>query len=71
VNYTVVILRRAQKEHLAIPSPAYELIEQRLLAFEGNPRLPGCKKLEGAEAAWRIRVGDYGIRMKLTMSALS
>jgi mRNA interferase RelE/StbE len=61
VSYTVVVLRRAQKEHLAIPSPAYELIEQRLLALEGNARPPGCKKLKGGEAAWRIRAGDYRI----------
>jgi mRNA interferase RelE/StbE len=61
VNYTVVILRRAQKEHLAIPSPAYELIEQRLLALGANPRPTGCKKLKGGEVGWRIRVGDYRI----------
>ena len=60
MNYTVVILQRAQKEHLAIPS-AYELIEQRLLALGGNPRPPGCKKLKGGEVGWRIRVGDYRI----------
>ncbi|MFI5092124.1 MAG: type II toxin-antitoxin system RelE/ParE family toxin [Candidatus Acidiferrales bacterium] len=61
MNYTVVILRLAQKEHLAIPSPTYELIEHRLLALSGDPRPPGCKKLKGAEAAWRIRAGDYRI----------
>ncbi len=61
MNYTVVILRRAQKEHLAIQSPAYELIEQRLLALGANPRPAGCKKLKGGEVGWRIRVGDYRI----------
>jgi mRNA interferase RelE/StbE len=61
VNYTVVILRRAQKEHLAIPSPAYELIEERLLALPGNPRPPGCKKLKDGGGVWRVRVGDYRI----------
>ncbi len=59
MNYNVVILRRAQKEHLAISSPAYELIEQRLLTLGVNPRPPGCKKLKGGDTAWRIRVGDY------------
>jgi mRNA interferase RelE/StbE len=61
VNYSVVILRRAQKEHLAMSSPAYELIEQRLLALVTNPRPAGCKKLKGGEIGWRIRVGAYRI----------
>jgi mRNA interferase RelE/StbE len=29
------------------------------LAF--NPRPPGCKKLQGGENEWRIRVGDYRV----------
>jgi mRNA interferase RelE/StbE len=42
-------------------SPAYELIEQRLLALVTNPRPAGCKKLKGGEIGWRIRVGAYRI----------
>ena len=27
----------------------------------GDPRPTGCRKLEGAEDLWRIRIGDYRI----------
>ncbi|MGH9741994.1 MAG: type II toxin-antitoxin system RelE family toxin [Candidatus Acidiferrum sp.] len=54
-------MRRAQKEHNAIPSPAYELIEQHLLALRENPRPPGCKKLKDRAGAWRVRAGNYRI----------
>ena len=33
-------------------------------AIEGlaiNPRPPGCVKLAGEDAVWRVRVGDYRI----------
>ena len=45
-------------------------IEEAKVSGEA-PLEQALAELEGAEAAWRIRVGDYGIRMKLTMSALS
>ena len=61
MNYTVVISRRAQKEHLAIPSPSYELIERHLIALADNPRPPGCKKLKDRDVAWRVRSGTYRI----------
>jgi mRNA interferase RelE/StbE len=61
VSYSVVILRVAQKDHNAIPSPSYELIEQKLLALAENPRPPGCKKLKDAAGSWRVRVGVYRI----------
>jgi mRNA interferase RelE/StbE len=60
VNYAVLILLGAQKEHSSIPSPFYELIEERLLALRDNPRPPGCKKLKGRDG-WRIRAGNYRI----------
>lgn len=60
MNYTVFVLLGAQKEHNSIPSPSYELIEERLLALRDNPRPPGCKKLKGREG-WRARAGNYRI----------
>ena len=29
--------------------------------LEPNPRPPGCKKLQGGENKWRIRIGDYRV----------
>ena len=61
MKYRVLILPVAQKDHNAVPSPAYEQIEQRMLALAENPRPPGCKKLKDTEGNWRIRVGVYRI----------
>jgi len=61
VSYTVVITRRAQAEHVAIPSPSYELIERHLLELRDDPRPPGCKKLKDRGGAWRVRAGSYRI----------
>jgi mRNA interferase RelE/StbE len=61
VSYRVVILRRAQKELEAIPSPSFEKVEARLLSLRDDPRPPGCKKMKDREGAWRIRSGDYRI----------
>jgi mRNA interferase RelE/StbE len=30
-------------------------------ALAGTPRPPGCRKLEGGEVVYRIRVGDYRV----------
>lgn len=61
MRYRVLILPVAQGDHSAIPSPSYEQIEQRMLAFAENPRPPGCKKLKDTEGTWRTRVGVYSI----------
>lgn len=60
MNYAVLVLRGAQKEHNSIPSPSYQLIEERLLALRDNPRPPGCKKLKDRDG-WRVRAGNYRI----------
>jgi mRNA interferase RelE/StbE len=61
VSYKVIVLRKAQKNLEAIPSPAFDQIEAKLLALAENPRPHGCKKLRDRERAWRIRSGDYRI----------
>jgi mRNA interferase RelE/StbE len=34
-------------------------IISRLENLASNPRPPGCKKLQGGDREWRIRIGDY------------
>ncbi len=33
----------------------------RIKALAAEPRPPGCRKLQGHESLWRIRVGDYRV----------
>lgn len=57
MNYTISVLRRAQKELAELPSGAYERVRDTIRALAQNPRPPGCLKLIGREG-WRIRTGD-------------
>jgi mRNA interferase RelE/StbE len=33
----------------------------RLENLAANPRPPGCRKLQGGDREWRIRIGDYRV----------
>jgi len=60
MSYTVLILRRAQKELAQLPGETYERVRDAIRALSQNPRPPGCLKLTGREG-WRIRVSDYRV----------
>ena len=61
MSYRVVIASRARKELEAIPSPAFDAIQKKMLALGEDPRPPGCKKLKGDNRTWRIRSGNYRV----------
>lgn len=60
MSYSVVILRRAQKEMASLPSDTFDRIRQALRRLSNVPRPAGCVKLIGREG-WRIRVGNYQV----------
>jgi len=60
MSYTVLILRRAQKELARLPSGVYERVRDAIRALGQNLRPAGCLKLTGREG-WRIRVGNYRV----------
>jgi len=60
MSYTVLILRRAQKELARLPLVPYERVKAAILRLSENPRPMGCRKLAGREG-WRIKVGDYRV----------
>jgi mRNA interferase RelE/StbE len=58
VNYTVLILRRAQKELAQLSPEAYGRVREAIRALAQDPRPQGCRKLTAREGC-RVRVGDY------------
>jgi len=58
--YSVVILRRAQKELAALPASAYADVRDAIRSLAQEARPLGCRKLTGRDG-WRIRVGDFRI----------
>jgi len=60
MNYTIEILRRAQKKLAKIDQQDQACIISAIQKLADNPRPPGCKKLTG-RPAWRIRTGSYRV----------
>jgi mRNA interferase RelE/StbE len=60
MTYTVLILRRAQRELQRLPQEDYERVRDSMHGLAQHPRPPGCLALTG-RAGWRIRIGDYRV----------
>jgi mRNA interferase RelE/StbE len=60
-KYHVALTASAEKELKKLPAQLIARIVPRLENLASNPRPPGCKKLQGGDREWRIRVGDYRV----------
>jgi mRNA interferase RelE/StbE len=60
VIYTVLILRRAQKQLGQLSLESYACVRDAIRALAQDPRPQGCLKLTAREG-WRTRVGDYRV----------
>jgi mRNA interferase RelE/StbE len=61
VKYEVEFRPAAERDFWKLDNTVRNRIRSKIDALESDPRPPGCRKLEGAEARYRIRVGDYRI----------
>ena len=55
----------AARQLKKLPPALRARLEKSFLRLTENPRHPGCEKLEGESAAYRVRVGDYRIRYEI------
>ena len=60
MSYSVLILRRAQRELTSLQKEPYEKVKAAISALAENARPRGCRKLTGREG-WRIRAGNYRV----------
>jgi len=60
-SHRVVLTSSAEKELQGLSAQLNARIVPRLENLADNPRPPGCKKLQGGDKEWRIRVGDYRV----------
>jgi mRNA interferase RelE/StbE len=60
-EYAVVFARSARKELQALDHTVAARILKRIEALTRNPRPSGCRKLEGGDNLWRIRIGDWRV----------
>jgi mRNA interferase RelE/StbE len=60
-SYRVVFTASAARELKKLPSQVIARMVTRIQSLASNPRPAGCKKLQGGDREWRIRVGDYRV----------
>ena len=60
-DYSIVFARSARRELERLNDPLSSRILKRIESLASSPRPSGCRKLEGPENLWRVRVGDYRI----------
>lgn len=60
-DHAVTFARSARKELEALPRRVALRILSSIEALSGEPRPPGCRKIQGASNLWRIRVGEYRV----------
>ena len=61
MTYRIDLTPAARRDLSKLPRDVLRRVDAHILALAQNPYPAGAKKLEGAEALFRVRVGDYRI----------
>jgi mRNA interferase RelE/StbE len=59
--YTITFARSARRELEKLQEPQRTRIFRRIEHLATDPRPRGCRKLQGSNDLWRIRVGEYRV----------
>ena len=65
MSYGVLLSSRAERDLRRLPRDASRRVAAALAALAGTPRPPDSRKLTASEE-WRIRVGAYRIRYRVS-----
>ena len=60
-EYTISFTRAARRDLSHLDKKIVTRIFPKIEMLATNPRPAGCRKIQGADDLWRIRVGDYRI----------
>jgi mRNA interferase RelE/StbE len=60
-EYGITFARSARKELEALDAAVLGRVWSRIKLLTTEPRPAGCRKLQGHESLWRIRIGDYRV----------
>jgi mRNA interferase RelE/StbE len=60
-DYSITFARSARKELEALPNSLITRIFNKIEALNSKPRPHQCRKLQGFNDLWRIRIGDYRV----------
>ena len=59
--FRIEVTPRARKDLKALPKRERQRVSEQIDGLKTDPRPVGCKKLEGREDFYRIRVGDHRV----------
>lgn len=59
--YQIIFEAPAQRQFRKLARIIQTKILKTLIKLEENPRPAGCKKLQGLEHLYRLRIGDYRV----------
>ena len=60
-EYSIRFAQSARKELEHLDASVVSQLFPKVEALAQDPRPPGCRKLQGFESLWRIRVGHYRV----------
>ena len=60
-QYKIYFVKSARKELEKLQLKSASRIINKIELLSKSPRPKGCKKLQGPDDLWRIRIGDYRI----------
>lgn len=60
-DYAVSFRRSAEKDLRRLDAGVQTRVIRAVERLAHDPRPDGCKKLQGSDDVWRIRVGDYRV----------
>ncbi len=60
-DYTITFTRSARKELSRLEKATINRIIIQIEKLIEEPHPPGCRKIQGADALWRIRIGNYRV----------
>jgi mRNA interferase RelE/StbE len=60
-EYTISFTRSARQDLSRMDKKIVTRLFPKIKTLAIDPRPAGCRKLQGADNLWRIRVGDYRI----------
>jgi mRNA interferase RelE/StbE len=60
-NYGIIFTRSARKELEMLAASVVSKLFPKIESLAENPRPRGCRKIQGEENLWRIRIGEYRI----------
>ncbi len=69
-RWQLILDRQPKKVLRKLPKDLLRRIDKKLQELEANPFLEGCKKLEGYENIYRVRVGDWRISYAIEKDVL-